>query len=73
MRRLLGAVALVGSGFAAGLVWCLVVPADQAEAVPPGVVVYEDGSGVLPAGTHNSVLGDLSGRGFCLKGELCND
>lgn len=68
LRTFVGAVALVAGGFAGGLVACL-VGGDPA----PGVVVYEDGSGHLPAGTVNSVLGDLSGRGFCLEGELCND
>lgn len=38
---------------------------------PPAVVVYEDGSGVLPAGSFNPVLGDVSGRHFCMDTELC--
>lgn len=68
LRTFVGAVALVAGGFLAGALACL-AGGDQA----PGVVVYEDGSGRLPAGTTNGVLGDLSGRGFCLEGELCND
>lgn len=75
LRTWIGGACLVVAGFAAGLAWCLLAGKGQAETVNelPRVTVYEDGYGYLPAGTHNSVLGDLSGRGFCLTGELCND
>jgi hypothetical protein len=46
---------------------------DSQPPANPGVVVYEDGSGHLPAGARNGVLGDLEGRAFCLAGEACND
>lgn len=79
-KKLVGALVLVAGGFVGGVVACGVPAADaqtsfQRRATPVVTVVRvaEDGSGVLPEGTFNSVLGDLSGRGFCLYGELCND
>lgn len=52
-----GAWALVAAGFAGGYVTAYVT-ADK----PASVVVYEDGSGVLP-----------DGRAFCISGGLCED